>query len=182
MMNMKAVYVMRHGHKDFAGNLTDEGQQSAAALRPQLPHFELVVASGYARAIQTAQLLSGQDPMIDERAGYPMAPQDVSDTINALAAQKGLSFLEAAHIYNDALVLSDIGEQAKDLNSLIDELLVKLTDGQWALVVSHDITIVPAMSQRGLPGVPIEPLAGYVVSQADGHVTVDKLEKTTPDQ
>lgn len=175
MMGMKAIYLMRHGQKDSNGHLTAAGKQAARELQPKLPHFNQVVSSGYARAMESAQLLSGQDPQVDERAGYPMAPQDVSDAINLLASQKGSSFLEAAHEYNDAMVLADIRDQAHDLNGLIDELLAKIADGQFALIVSHDITIVPAVTQRGLPFASIEPLDGYVIRQADEHVFVEKL-------
>lgn len=179
---MKSVYLLRHGHKDVNGNLTTAGKKSAVTLKSTLPHFTVVVASGYARAIETAQILSGQDPRIDDRAGYPMAPQDVSDAINALAAQKGTSFLEAAQLYKNAKVLSDIHDHAQGLNGLIDELLDELADGQKALVVSHDITIVPAMSQRGLAGVPIEPLGGYVVSREGARVRLQSLRNERQDK
>lgn len=173
---MKEVYLLRHGEKDGAGVLTERGKRAAAAMRPALPSFACVISSGSDRTILTAKLLTGQDPQIDHRAAYATTPAKISDAINTLASTHKSSFLDAARQYGDPMVLKGIDEQAHLLNLLVDELLGRLVEGEKALIVSHDLTIAPAMGLRGMSAESIEPLGGYVIRMAGGVSSVGRLE------
>jgi broad specificity phosphatase PhoE len=156
--------LLRHGEKDAAGVLTSRGKQAAKALRLQLANFKRVISSDSDRAVLTAKLLTGKDPQVDQRAGYATASVEVSNEINALVKDHGISFLDAARQYNNPEVLRGIDEQAHALNALIDELLGELAEDEKALIVSHDLTIAPAMGFRGVSAESIDPLHGYVIS------------------
>lgn len=172
---MKEVLVLRHGEKDAAGVLTARGEQAAEAMGRILPHFVSVVSSPSGRAVRSAELLAGRKPSTDERAGFATATPEKSDAINALARKKNISFLDAAIEYDDPEVLRGIDEQAHKLNELIDEWLDKLNEDETALIVSHDLTITPAMGFRGIPAESIEPLGGYVISTGDGVPSVHRF-------
>lgn len=173
---MKEVYLLRHGEKDTRGFLTERGKRAAEAMRSVLPGFVAVISSGSDRTILTAKLLTGVEPQVDPRAAYATAPADVSGVINNLAREQNISFWDAARQHNDSDVLAGIEEQARALNGLVDELLEGLGENQRALVVSHDLTITPAMGARGMASESIEPLGGYVVSVQDGVPVVQRYE------
>lgn len=166
---MKEVYILRHAEKDTAGVLTEGGRQLAKQLGGVLPAFATVTASNSPRTIETAALLAGREPTTDDRAGYYATTQDVSSDIAKLAAEKAISFYDAANIYNDGELREGIHRQALGLNDLIDSTLAGLNDGEAALVVSHDMTMTPAMILRGQPRQPIDYLSGYIVRD-DGTV------------
>lgn len=92
-----------------------------------------------------------------------MASTEKSKEINELAAQQGLTFLEAMEQYQDPEVLDGVKSKAEKLNLLIKELLDELDDDQKALIVSHDLSISPAMAAKGIPLASIDPLEGYVI-------------------
>lgn len=169
---MKEIYLLRHAEKDASGALTERGRQAAAAMRGLLPRFAAVVSSDSDRAVLTAKLLTGEDPRVDQRAAYAMATPEASDAINALAQERNISFLDAARLYNDPEVLGGIDGKAHELNAMIDEVFSQLGEDEKALVISHDLTIVPAMAFRGMPPASIEPLGGFVVASDNGTVSV----------
>lgn len=169
---MKEVYLLRHAEKDASANLTERGKQAARAMRMVLPEFARVTSSGFDRAIMTANLLTGVDPAVDQRAAYAETSAAVSSEIDALAREHGVSFLDAARLHNDPEVLSGIEERAHMLNEMIDQLLGELVEGEHALIVSHDITIVPAMSFRDMSSESIDPLGGYIISMNGGTSSV----------
>jgi broad specificity phosphatase PhoE len=162
---MKEVQLRRHAEKSPNGTLTQAGIRDATELRKLLPNFVRVVSSPSERTIDTAKLITNTQPDVDERASYYTASQEKSDAINILAAEQGTTFLEAVQAYNDPEVLSGIENKARELNDLIAELLGGLADGEVALIVSHDITISPAMAQNGIPLESIAPLGGYVIDE-----------------
>jgi broad specificity phosphatase PhoE len=163
---MKEVYLLRHAEKDEQGVLTDNGQSLARKLGATLPKFSKVIASESSRTQLTAMLITGAQPEVDERAGFYMATQEKSDAINKLAAEKGITFFEAADIYNDGELLKGITEKAEGLNQLVDETLNGLNDDEAALIVSHDMTITPAMVLRGQPRQSIKYLSGFRIDNA----------------
>jgi hypothetical protein len=169
---MGEVYLLRHGEKNTDGTLTERGKRAAEAMRSILPHFVTVISSSSDRAILTAQLLTGEDPRIDQRAGYATTSPEISSAINGLAISRAISFLDATRLYNDQEVLQGIDEQARELNMLTDELLAALSEDEKALIVSHDLTITPAMGFRDMPAESIEPLGGYIISENNGIQTV----------
>lgn len=158
---MKEVYVIRHAEKAADGELTERGKQLANQLGSLLPKFASVTASNAPRTIETAVQITGIEPTKDDRAGFYTAAQDKSDDVNRLATESGITFFEAADIYNDPELLQGINTQAADLNKLIDDTFKSLSDGEAALIVSHDMTITPAMVLRGQPRKSIDYLSGY---------------------
>lgn len=164
---MKEIHLRRHAEKDSNGIITENGERKARELSQHLPEFAKVISSNSARAVRTADLMSGQAPIEDERAGFYMATREKSDAINALASAEGLTFLEALQQYNDQEVLDGIDSKATDLNQLIAELFDELDIDEKALIVSHDISISPAMQQKGIPLESIQPLEGYIITEDD---------------
>lgn len=162
---MKEVYLIRHGEKDPSGVLTDAGKRSAAAMRNALPPFAKVIASDSERARLTAQLLTSVEPVIDVRAGFYMATQEKSDAINTLANERNIPFLEAVSEFNDTEVLAGVASKARELDELINEMLNGLDEAEKGLIVSHDLSISPAMSLRGIPLESIDYLSGYIIRE-----------------
>ena len=170
---MKEIYLLRHGEKDGDGVLTERGKQAARDLRGRMPAFALIISSPSDRTVMTANLLTGSEPKTDPRAAYATTPADVSARIAAIASEHGIAFLDAARQDNDAEVLRGIDEQAVVLNELVDDVLHnQLGEDERALIVSHDLTIVPAMAARGMANESIGPLSGYVISLAEGMTSV----------
>jgi len=166
---MKEVYLLRHAEKDDQGTLTENGQEMAKKLGKLLPKFNKVISSNSERALLSALLITGVQPQPEERAGYFQTTKAKSDEINAIAAENNISFLDAAETYNNAELLKDIQDKAIGLNQLIDDTLATLSDGEYALILSHDMTISPAMAFRGQPRQPIQYLAGYRID-SEGQV------------
>ncbi len=161
----KTVYLIRHAEKDALGTLTDLGRKRATELRPRLPHFVKVVSSGSKRVQETALLATGEQPVVDARAGFYMATQEKSDLLNKVAKENNISFLEAVVKLNDPEVLAGVELKAIELNTLINETLTNMNDGESALIVSHDLSISPAMRQRGIPLESIPFLSGYIIDE-----------------
>jgi broad specificity phosphatase PhoE len=170
---MKEIYVIRHGEKDATGMLTERGMQAAQAMRSMLPGFACIISSDTSRTALTANLLTGEEPRIDHRAAFAMASPAMSNEINDLAAKRAISFLDAARLHNNPEVLAGIDGQAHALNALIDELFEEIPENEKALIVSHDLTIVPAMAFRGMSAESIDPLSGYIV-RMDDETTVQR--------
>lgn len=172
---MKEVYVLRHAEKDASGELTKQGKHRARTLGESLPNFAIVVTSKSPRTIETAELLSSQKPITDDRAGYYATTQEVSADIARLATERSINFFEAADMYNGGMLRDGIHAQAVGLNRLIDETLARLSEDEQALVVSHDMTIVPAMVLRGQSRISVNYLSGYVIGEG-GVVSAFKAE------
>lgn len=166
---MKEVYLLRHAEKNENGILTDQGKRLANKLSETLPQFAKVISSSSPRTRITAALITGTDSHVDDRAGYYMTTQEKSDAISQLAAEKSITFFEAAYIYEDGALVKGINDQADGLNRLVDETLQSLSEDEAALIVSHDMTITPAMVRRGEPRQPIDYLSGYRIG-GDGSI------------
>lgn len=164
------IYLLRHAEKDSHGVLTEDGKMAAKALGQKMPALKEVIASPSERAKLTAKLISGQEPTVDERAGFSMSTPAKSIAINALAEDKGIPFLDAVTLYNDREVLAGVEAKARGLNELLRELQGTADDNVAALVVSHDLSISPAMAQRGIPLGSVGFLRGYIIL-SDGSVS-----------
>lgn len=164
---MKEIYVLRHAEKDASGELTKEGRRLAKRLGSVLPKFTVVISSNSPRTIETASQITGEEPTTDGRAGYYDTLQETSDAISKLAAERSISFLEAAERYNNGELAEGIHAQAAELNSLIDETLTNLSDGERALIVSHDMTMTPALVLRDRPRPYVNYLSGYVIGDSN---------------
>jgi hypothetical protein len=161
----KTAYLIRHAQKDDLGTLTDLGRKQATELRPQLPHFVKIISSESKRVQETALLATGVQPVVDARAGFYMATPEKSDLLNKIAKENNISFLEAVVKLNDPEVLAGVDAKATELNTLINETLATINDGESALIASHDLSISPAMRQRGIPLESIPFLCGYTIDE-----------------
>jgi broad specificity phosphatase PhoE len=170
---MKEIHLRRHAEKGSDGILTNNGIEAATKLSLHLPKFAKVISSDSNRAQLTAKLLTGVEAIVDARAGFYMANSEKSDAINQLAVERGLTFLEAANQYQDKEVLDGIDKKADELNQLISELLDELKENESALIVSHDLSISPAMAKKGVPFQSIDPLEGYILKE-DGSIKATK--------
>ena len=162
---MKQVYVLRHASKDAEGNLTEEGKEKAKELQSDLPKFKIVIASESPRTQETAVLLTSVQPTIDKRAGFFNAPKEISDEINRQAATNPAGFTGAYLANNE--IKEDVSNQAKQLEELVYETLEKLGSNEKALIISHDITMVPAekllTDKHGTES--FDYLSGFIVDQ-----------------
>ncbi|MFO0703688.1 MAG: phosphoglycerate mutase family protein [Patescibacteria group bacterium] len=171
----KIIYLLRHAEKDPNGTLTDKGRNEAKELRLKLPQFEKVICSDSARSEETASLITGTKPQVDKRCGFYMAPKEKSDLLNKIATDRKIPFLNAVAILNDAEVNEGINKKSDELISLIQETLQKLQQNGAALIVSHDLSISPAMEKFGIPLESIDYLSGYII---DGENKVKKFNRT----
>lgn len=162
---MKKVYLLRHGERDANGALTENAEKAAMSLGKTLPNFSLIISSTASRAIQTATLLTGKSPMVDERAGFYAPAEEKSREIYQFGITKGINFFDATERYQNAELADGVRDQALDLLGLIDEILSKMKDGQNALIVSHDLPITVAMAMKGMPKVSSNYLSGYQISE-----------------
>lgn len=169
---MKTVYLLRHAEAErgVAGLLTARGQESARNLAKMLPRFAKTISSDTSRTKQTALLLTGTDPAVDERAGFYLAPPAKGEALMRLAIAKNSTFFEAVIAYDDPEVMEGVAKKAEALNRLVDETLSDLQEGEAALVVSHDMTIASAMALKGVPEDSMEYLSGYTIAD-DGAVS-----------
>jgi len=170
MMTDKEIYIIRHAEKDDKGTLTNDGRRAATTLGEKLPTFSTVISSESPRTQETARLLTGQKANVDARAGYYMAHPEKSDELNRIAKEQDIPFLEAVIFFNDSEVLEGVENKAEQLNDLVEELLENLPEGAKAIIVSHDLSISPAMKQRGIPMESIPYLGGYIID-ANGNIS-----------
>jgi broad specificity phosphatase PhoE len=75
------------------GYLTPEGIELARRIGLQLPRFVRVISSDAPRAQQTAKELSGQDPVIDWRAGFYGPVEERAAEVSAVSALANVSYL-----------------------------------------------------------------------------------------
>lgn len=162
---MKRIYLLRHAEKDASGVLTNKGEEDAKKLGMTLPKFSKVFSSPSSRAKRTAELLTGQIPLIKDEVGFYMAPQAKSDKLNELASELGITFLEAVKQYDDTEVNAGVDSKAIELNEFIDNVFQELGQDENALIVSHDLSISPAMEKRGILLESIPFLGGYVIDE-----------------
>lgn len=138
---MKNVVVIRHANWNFVDDrLTDEGKEKCIALKPRLGPIVLTISSPFERAQETAELLCGRKPLTDERAGILKTSSELSAKVAELRKTHPLGV--AGAIISIPELHKPLQRQGEALNSLVAETMEKLADGQQALIVSHDGTIV----------------------------------------
>ena len=162
---MKEIYLLRHAEKDSSGVLTTGGELEAKKFASDLPSFALVISSDSQRTQRTAFLLTGREPQVEIAAGHYTASPEKSALINDLKKEKGMTFLEAARVINDEEVNQGIRAQALELIDLIDKLFNRMGKDEKVLIVSHDLSISPAMAEKGVPLGSIPYLSGYVIGE-----------------
>lgn len=138
---MKEVLIVRHANWDFVTDkLTDEGRAKCVQLRPQLGSFAMSYSSPFIRAQETAELVSGAKPVVDERAGILASPPEYGARIGELRKTHPLGV--AGALISIPELHEPLRQQGAALKELVQEALEGLEDGQQALVVSHDGTMV----------------------------------------
>ncbi len=169
---MKQVHIRRHAPKHSTGGLTYEGKKLAKEFKSKIGRYDLIVSSDKPRAIETAILITGMEPVIDKRAGTPPFTSEQERQLHELGQN---------HPYGIAGVILDNPEyrvmikvKGESLGNLIKETLKKLPKEGKALIISHDGVMVTA--ERLLKNKSLEkaektfkPLMGFVVYE-DGTI------------
>lgn len=138
---MKEVLVLRHANWNLVDDkLTDESRKKCRELKPMLGLFNIVLSSPAGRTQETAELLSGQKPKIDERAAILKSPPELSAKVQEL--RKTHPFGVAGAIISIPELREPLRRQGEALKSLLVETLNSMEDNERALIVSHDGTMV----------------------------------------
>lgn len=136
---MKEVIVIRHGEK-LDDNLTPAGIIACQDLADRTGDFSLAFASERHRAIQTAELVSRLPVQVDSRATVPAFPSSELEKLVARQETHALGIIGA--IWESESLVSDAREAGDKLLDLVKEVINTLHDGERALIVSHDGTMV----------------------------------------
>jgi broad specificity phosphatase PhoE len=138
---MKEILVLRHANWNLVDDkLTDESREACRNLRATLGPFTIVLSSPAGRTQETAELLSGQKPKVDDRAAILKSPPELSAKVQEL--RKTHPFGVAGAIISIPELREPLQKQGEALKGLLVETLNSLEDDQRALVVSHDGTMV----------------------------------------
>lgn len=164
---MKKIYLLRHANwNGIDDTLTTDGEQRTAAAASTLPKFAAVYASPLVRTQQTAALLSGRQPQIDERAGIPKAPADLGPVI---AEKRKTHPLGVAGVLFEIPAARPALQTAGDnLRELMQEILRELPQDQAALIVSHDGTM--AAAEKVITGQPFDTPLDHSFDELEGLV------------
>jgi broad specificity phosphatase PhoE len=172
---MKQVEVRRHANYTPPDELSSDGEHTCRALSESIGTLALVYSSPTNRGRRTAEIVSGRPPMVDPRAGIPNLPEDQREHIRDLQQVNPLGIVGV--LWSDPTLRALAREAGERLVSLIRQVLAELQDGERALVISHDGTMVAA--EQLLSGSDFEivdhtykELAGYTV---DEKLRVQKL-------
>lgn len=138
---MREILVLRHANWNLVDDkLTDESREKCRELKPTLGSFAIVLSSPAGRAQETAELLSSQKPKVDERAAILKSSPELSTKVQEL--RKTHRFGVAGAIISIPELREPLRRQGEALKDLLAETLDLLADGQRALIVSHDGTMV----------------------------------------
>ena len=169
---MKRIYVLRHANWDFLGKdqLNPEGIGKCKEVAKKLPKFDLVISSNRDPTIETAKILSGKEPKIDDRAGeLAMTEEQVSqfNEIRKTHPCGAIGALLAIPELHGPLKIA--GEK---LVSLIKEIFARLQGDGNALITSHEGTMIRA--EKVIEGKDIKkPEKNY--DEAEGFVIDENL-------
>ncbi|HYG84436.1 MAG TPA: phosphoglycerate mutase family protein [Verrucomicrobiae bacterium] len=140
---MKEVIIVRHGNWNLVDDqLTEQVKTRCIELKPRLGSFAIAISSPFGRTQETARLLSGLEPSVDERAGILKSPPEFSQRVAKL--RKTDPFGVAGAIISIPELREPLRGQGQHLVDLTRETLSQLSDDQRALIVSHDGTIAAA--------------------------------------
>ncbi|MEJ0053985.1 MAG: histidine phosphatase family protein [bacterium] len=138
---MKTILVIRHSHWDGqTDTLSLEGIADCEAKKTTLGSFTTVIASPFNRTVEAARLLSGNDPVVDDRASMlALTPEEAAWLKEA---RKNSPLGVAGVIFGRPDFLEPVKVAGEKCLSLIEETLEKLPLDGRALIVSHDGTMV----------------------------------------
>jgi broad specificity phosphatase PhoE len=171
---MKEILVIRHANWNLVDDkLTDESRERCISLKPALGSFAIVLSSPAGRTQETANLLSGQKPKIDKQASVLRSPPELSAKV--LELRKTHPFGVAGAIISIPELREPLRDQGEALKELLNETLEALEDGQRALLVSHDGTMVAL--EKVLTGSSFDQI-DHTYAELEGFRVDEKLELT----
>lgn len=167
---MKYIQVRRHAPKHAEGHLTNEGKKLADKVKNKLPQFTLIISSNKPRAIETAKLLTGKDPIIDKRAGTPAFSLDIEQILHREGQNHPFGI--AGVIFDNPKYRQLIKKQGEKLAELIAETLLNLQENGTALIISHDGVMVAATKilkheSFNKANKTFKPLQGFTVNEKE---------------
>jgi len=169
---MKEVYLVRHADWNLTKDqLTDEGKRHAQEKASALPKFKYVYSSPLNRAQETAGLLSGRQPKVDDRAATPKAPSEFGSQI--MERRKTNPLGVAGVLFEIPEVRPALQEAGNPLAELVKQALSELGDDEAALIVSHDGTMVSA--ERVFKQVSFDKPLDHTYGELEGYVVDEKL-------
>jgi broad specificity phosphatase PhoE len=136
---MKEIIVIRHGEKR-GDELTPEGIVACKVLASRIDKLNYVYASDAHRAYQTAELVSLLPVSIDPRANIPSFPNTVINRLIEVQKVHPLGIIGA--IWEDDSLIEVARDAGLKMKDMIDDIMNQLGDGERALIVSHDGTMV----------------------------------------
>lgn len=136
---MKEIIVIRHGEKN-GDALTPEGIVACNMLADRIGSFNYAFASERNRAVQTAELVSKLPVEVDTRANVPAFPDGELEKLTETQKVHPLGIIGAIW-ENDSLV-QDARDAGMRMQTMIKEIIERLNDGERALIVSHDGTMI----------------------------------------
>lgn len=140
---MKEVYVLRHANWDGKEDaLTEQGESDAEEYATYLPGFDIVYSSPFVRTQQTAEIIGKMRPHTDDSASVPQSPPEIRQQILERRETHPLGIAGALFEAKKAHPALKVAGQA--LAQLIQRALGELGEGQRALIVSHDGTMMAA--------------------------------------
>jgi broad specificity phosphatase PhoE len=169
---MRKVYLVRHANWNLnEDSLTKDGIEHARGKRNHFPEFARVYSSPLNRTQETAELLSGQKPQVDGRAATPKAPSEFGQKI--AERRKTHPFGVAGALFDIPEVRPALQAAGSALSELIRQALSEVPDGQSALIVSHDGTMVSA--ERILKHQPFDAPLDHTYDELEGFIVDDNL-------
>jgi broad specificity phosphatase PhoE len=171
---MKEVYVLRHANWDGKEDaLTEQGKINAEKCSTSLPDFAIVYSSPFVRTQQTAAILGkGIKPQIETAASVSQSPPEIRTQILERRSTHPLGIAGALFEAKEAHPALKIAGEA--LSQLIRQALDELQEGQKALIVSHDGTMVAA--ERMLTDDDFTRLLEYTYGELEGFTIDENLQ------
>lgn len=136
---MKEIIIIRHGEKD-GDALTPAGILACKSLARSIGNLNYAFASERNRAIQTAELVSRLPVTVDARANVPSFPDSEIDKLVQVQKSNPLGIIGA--IWENSALINDARNAGIRMQSMIDDIISKMDDGERALIVSHDGSMV----------------------------------------
>lgn len=169
---MKEVYLVRHANWDLEEDqLTDDGRKNAQQKVSTLPKFKVVYSSPLNRTQETASILGGQQPKVDERATIPKVPAELGHQV--MERRKTHPLGVAGVLFEIPEARPALKEAGSALGELVQQALSELDHGEAALIVSHDGTMVSTEKVLGQASFD-EPL-GHTYGELEGYVVDENL-------
>ena len=160
------IIVLRHAPaNDQTRELLDYGRSMAQNAKEKVGRFGIVIASEMPRAQETAEILTGASPEVDERAGYNVvfSAEERRRQLETLAISR-----PEDSVHNVFRWGADVPEQIISAGSgllfLLADILQRLDENGRALVISHNSPMEPAMTVfTGKNDRFFQPLTGFRV-------------------